>query len=97
MLPYDLDLVLEAVSREPPTLEVALGGDLDGWVRWHLEPYAGGTRMRFEQQVSVGGPLALASRVARPLLVWNHQRMMRGCREGLLRRVAESRVGEGGP
>ena len=86
-LPYDLDLVLESVSQEPPTLEVAVGGDLDGRVRWHLEPYGDGTLMRFEQQVSVRGPLALASYVARPLLVWNHHRMMRGCEAGLRQRL----------
>ncbi|HWU21873.1 MAG TPA: SRPBCC family protein [Nocardioides sp.] len=86
-LPYDLDLVLESVSQQPPLLEVAVAGDLDGWVRWHLEEYAGGTRMRFEQQVGVGGLLALASYVARPLLTWNHHRMMRGCEAGLRDRL----------
>ncbi|MCL2543644.1 MAG: SRPBCC family protein [Nocardioidaceae bacterium] len=88
-LPYTLDLVLEAVSREPPLLEVRLGGDLEGRVRWQLEPAGpAGTRMRFAQDVEVGGPLALASYAARPLLAWNHARMMAGCRAGLSRRTA---------
>lgn len=82
-LPYELDLVLESVSQEPPTLEVRVAGDLDGWVRWHLEPCSAGTRMRFEQEVGVRGALALASYAARPLLAWNHHRMMRGCETGL--------------
>jgi hypothetical protein len=79
-LPYTLDLVLDAVSREAPVLEVAVSGDLDGWVRWTLAPVEGGTRTDFEQEVAVN--------VARPLLQWNHHRMMRGCEEGLSHRLA---------
>lgn len=87
-LPYTLDLVLDAVSREAPVLEVAVSGDLDGWVRWTLSPTAGGTRTDFSQQVEVRGALALASYVARPLLRWNHEQMMRGCERGLRERLA---------
>jgi uncharacterized protein YndB with AHSA1/START domain len=87
-LPYTLDLVLQAVSREAPLLEVRLGGDLDGWVRWHLTEDPGGTRTEFTQEVSVGGALALASYAARPLLAWNHHRMMAGCEAGLARRLS---------
>lgn len=87
-LPYTLDLVLDAVSREPPVLEVSVGGDLDGWVRWRLAETPGGTRTDFTQEVSVGGALALASYALRPLLTWNHHRMMAGCQEGLLRRLS---------
>lgn len=94
VLPYDLDLVLEAVSQEPPVLEVAVSGDLDGWVRWHLTAEPGGTRMRFAQEVSVSGLLALGSYLARPLLTWNHHRMMRGCEAGLRERLrSEARPG----
>jgi len=88
VLPYTLDLVLDAVSREAPVLEVAVSGDLDGWVRWTLAATDGGTRTDFEQEVAVTGALAASSYVARPLLRWNHQRMMRGCEEGLRRRLA---------
>ena len=87
-LPYTLDLVLDAVSREAPVLEVAVSGDLDGWVRWTLAPVDGGTRTDFEQEVAVTGALAVSSYVARPLLRWNHHRMMRGCEEGLRHRLA---------
>jgi carbon monoxide dehydrogenase subunit G len=87
-LPYTLDLVLEAVTRSAPTLEVAVSGDLDGVVRWHLTHESFGTRMQFEQEVEARGVLAALSYVARPLLVWNHQRMMRACEEGLRERLA---------
>jgi len=40
--------------------------------------------MDFEQDVQVTGRfLSLASRAARPVMVWNHERMMRGCLTGL--------------
>ncbi|WP_395657605.1 SRPBCC family protein [Nocardioides sp.] len=82
-LPYMLDLVLHAVDRSPRRLEVAVSGDLDGWVRFDLAPTAGGTRLDLAQEVSVSGPLALASYTARPVLRWNHHRMMAGFVAGL--------------
>ena len=87
VLPYTLDLVLHAEHREPPLLETSVSGDLRGVVRWRLTGEGSGTRMDFEQEVEVRGPLALASYVARPVLRWNHHRMMRGCVAGLRARL----------
>jgi hypothetical protein len=86
-LPYHLDLVLHAVSREAPVLEVAVSGDLDGYVRWRLSEHATGTRMDLEQEVTVSGVLGVASRALRPVLRWNHHRMMEGCITGLRQRL----------
>jgi hypothetical protein len=45
--------------------------------------------MEFEQDVDVTGRLLhLASFAARPLLTWNHHRMMVGCITGLRSRLA---------
>ncbi len=89
VLPYTLDLVLHAVHREPPLLETTVSGDLDGVVRWRLsEEPDGTTRMQFDQEVDVRGLLAVASYVARPLLRWNHDRMMRSCIAGLTRHLS---------
>jgi hypothetical protein len=88
-LPYTLDLVLHAVHREPPVLETTVAGDLRGVVRWRLTPSGPDrTRMDFEQEVEVRGALAVASYLGRPLLRWNHDRMMRGCVAGLRRALA---------
>ena len=88
-LPYDLDLGLHAVSREAPLLEVGLSGDLEGSARWRVTPTPGGTRLEFSQEVRVRGRLlGAASYLARPLLAWNHDRMMAGCLAGLRRRLA---------
>jgi uncharacterized protein YndB with AHSA1/START domain len=92
-LPYTLDLVLHAVSREGSVLEVEVSGDLDGSVRWELTPEPGGTRMDFEQRVVVSGALAVGSYVVRPLFRWNHHRMMLGCVAGLRERLAVPRLG----
>ena len=90
VLPFTLDLVLHAVSRELPTIEVSLAGHLDGFARWTITAERGGSRMLFEQEVTVDGLMGIASRVARPVLAWNHARMMAGCRRGLEARLSSS-------
>lgn len=88
-LPYTLDLLLHAERREPTVLETSLSGDLSGWVRWDLTAVEGGTRLDFAQEVRVTGRLlGAASYVAKPVLRWNHDRMMAGCVAGLQRRLA---------
>jgi Polyketide cyclase / dehydrase and lipid transport len=88
VLPYSLDLVLHAERRDPTHLETSLTGDLEGVVRWYLTDLGPETRMDFEQDVHVTGRLLrLASRAGRPLLRWNHERMMRGCLAGLQDRL----------
>ena len=90
VLPYTLDLLLHAERREPFVLETSLAGDLEGVVRWRLAADAGGTRMDFEQDVRVTSRLlGLASYPARPLLSWNHDRMMAGCIAGLRERLED--------
>jgi hypothetical protein len=89
VLPYTLDLVLGAVHREPTLLETTIAGDLAGSVRWHLAPVSGGTRLDYEQDVDVTGMLRLAARPFGPVLRWNHDRMMAGCRVGLRDRLAK--------
>jgi hypothetical protein len=87
VLPYTLDLVLHAVNRSSSLLEVAVSGDLDGTVRFGLTEVAGGTRLDLAQEVHAGRLLALVSYVARPVLRWNHHRMMEGCVAGLRART----------
>lgn len=87
VLPYHLDLVLHAVSREGSVLEVAVSGDLDGFVRWRLSEEGSGTRMDLEQEVTVTGWLGLAAYPLRPVLKWNHHRMITGGVAGLAERL----------
>lgn len=89
-LPYTLDLVLDAVTREAPVVEVAIGGDLEGFARFTLTSVSGGTRLDFAQEVVVTGMLGALSGIARPVLTWNHDRMMAGCRDGLQRQTVEN-------
>lgn len=88
VLPYTLDLVLHAVDRSSGRLEVAVSGDLAGTVGFTLTPEDGGTRLDLAQQVAVGGLLGVASSIARPVLRWNHHRMMQGCVDGLRAQVS---------
>lgn len=89
-LPYHLELALEARRRDVDLLEVGLDGALRGWARFRLSG-DGPTRttVLFEQEVRAEAALvALASYVARPLLTWNHHRMMVGAERGLRERLA---------
>ncbi|MFI2706733.1 SRPBCC family protein, partial [Nocardioides sp. CER28] len=88
-LPYTLDLVLHAVSRELPVLEVAVAGHLSGWVRWRLAAERGGTGLHLAQQVTVHGPLAPLAAGLRPLARWNHRRMLAGGLAGLRAHLAK--------
>jgi len=90
-LPYELELHLTAVHREPERLEVAIDGDLEGFARFELSTRDGGTHLVFTEEVEAAGrALRTASYVARPLLVWNHDRMLESCIRGLLERVQAS-------
>ena len=82
-MPFTLDLVVHAVRREETRLEVRITGDLDGMASWRLTDLGRRTRLDFAQEVTVGGWLALASPVLRPVLRWNHAQMMAGCVDGL--------------
>jgi len=88
VLPYDLELLLHASSRDPELLEVEIDGPIRGFARWRLVPMQvgehNGTRLEFEQRVhAVKRMFVLASYVGKPVLAWNHHRMMQGAERGL--------------
>jgi carbon monoxide dehydrogenase subunit G len=95
VLPYDLELRLHAASRDPHELRVDIDGPIRGFARWRLT-HAGadtqdGTRLDFEQRVhAVDLMFVWASHLAKPLLSWNHARMMRGAERGLAARLGEA-------
>ena len=104
-LPYDLELHLTAVNRSVDLLEVTIDGPIRGRATYHLDevpardPAAkggpGATRLRFEQEVRAEAPLfVVASYVVKPLLVWNHQRMMEGAERGLRARLSPGQSSE---
>ncbi|MEU2243323.1 SRPBCC family protein [Streptomyces sp. NPDC018338] len=86
LLPYDLVVTARALRRDPVArvLEVGLGGDLEGWVRWTLAEEGAGTRVVYEQEVEVHARLLrLLAVPGRPVFRANHALMMRGGRRGL--------------
>ena len=88
-LPHTLDLELRAVRRDRDVLEVDIAGDLTGWARFSLAGEGAATRITYEQHVAVvHRGFAVASRMLRPVLRWNHDHMMRGCEAGLQERLA---------
>ncbi|WP_329180672.1 SRPBCC family protein [Streptomyces sp. NBC_01477] len=94
VLPYDLVVAARSTRQDPERriLEVAMTGDLEGWVRWTVAANGPGTRLLFEQEVVVRKPLMRRFAVpGRPLFLANHALMMRSGRNGLLARLAADR------
>lgn len=92
LLPYDLELVLHAESRESGSLRVGIDGPIRGFAHWALTAVDAGTRLDFHQQVDAVAPaFRLASYVAKPLLSANHAWMMRGAERGLAERLSPAR------
>jgi uncharacterized protein YndB with AHSA1/START domain len=90
-LPYDLVVSARSTRHDPErrVLEVAMTGDLEGWVRWTVAAGRRGTQLLFEQEVVVRKALMRRFAVpGRPIFVVNHALMMRGGRQGLLARLA---------
>ncbi|WP_433888235.1 SRPBCC family protein [Streptomyces sp. CA-111067] len=91
LLPYDLTVHARSTRHDPArrVLEVAMTGDLEGWVRWTIGDGEPGTRLLFEQEVVVRKPLMrLLALPCRPLFVANHALMMRSGLRGLRARLA---------
>ncbi|MCE8020404.1 polyketide cyclase [Halomonas sp. MCCC 1A11036] len=70
--------------REPHLIKGEARGDVAGVGRWLLDEERQGTRVRYTWHVRTVRPwLSLFSRVAWPLVTWNHHAMMRAGAVGL--------------
>lgn len=93
LLPYDLTMVLtreveDAVGR---VLRARLEGDLNGVSTWTVTSDGTGSLAVFDEDVTVGkAAVRAAGRLARPVLKYNHDRMMRSGERGLRARLAGS-------
>lgn len=91
VLPYDLELQLHAVSRDDDVLRVEIDGPIAGYAQWTLTRTHNGTRLEFEQRVhAVDRMFVVASYLVKPLLTWNHHRMMQGAERGLASRLSRA-------
>jgi hypothetical protein len=91
--------VLGAGTRPVHLLGLQPDAPIRGFARYHLvELGPGVTSLRFEQEVHAESWfMVLASYVARPLLVWNHHRMMRGSEQGLRALLEPGQPGQVSP
>jgi hypothetical protein len=89
LLPYDLTMMLTREIEDPVgrVLRARLTGDLVGVSTWTIR--ADGPRGSvavFDEDVAVGkAAVRAAGRLARPVLTFNHDRMMRSGERGLRR------------
>jgi hypothetical protein len=88
MLPYDLTFVLRPSRRDPGAgvLEAAMEGDLEGFSRWTISDGSSGSRLVFEEEVTVNKRLLrVLAPVARSLFRANYSVMMKHAQAGLAR------------
>ncbi|WP_323097687.1 SRPBCC family protein [Intrasporangium sp. YIM S08009] len=94
LLPYTLDLVLtrEVEDADGGVLRVRIGGDLEGWSEFRLEPATSDRRARAgavtlarysQEAVVTARGLDRLTPVAAPVLRLNHAWMMRAGERGL--------------
>ncbi|WP_156085474.1 SRPBCC family protein [Billgrantia saliphila] len=88
-LGYRLSFDIRIVRVERPCLiEGEASGDVVGIGRWQLREEGPWTCVRYRWQVRTVRPwMSLASRLARPLIVWNHHVLMRRGARGLARHL----------
>ncbi|MDA5147433.1 SRPBCC family protein [Streptomyces sp. AD681] len=91
LLPYELTARLTPVLEDPGVriLEAAMNGDVEGSVRWTVEPdRQDGSVARFTEHVTVRkAALRRWMPVARPFFHLNHTAAMRSGQHGLAARV----------
>ncbi len=96
LLPWTLRLRLHRAVTDAAAgrLAVRLAGDLTGWASWEVRPEGPGSVAAYRQEVDLAAPgLArvlrspAVARLARPVLVANHDWMMRSGERGLRRRL----------
>ena len=77
-LPYALRLRIEVErARRPSTIETYVRGDLDGPARLDIAPDGDGSSARLSWALEVRDRmLRQLSRVARPVMVWAHDRVV---------------------
>ncbi|WP_433263182.1 SRPBCC family protein [Actinosynnema sp. CS-041913] len=86
LLPYDLVFQTWHNAKEPESglLKADLVGDLDGTASWRVRPDGEGSRLVYDQHVTVRKPLLRAlALIGRPFLKANHELMMRNGQRGL--------------
>jgi hypothetical protein len=86
ILPYDLAFELERTIADPRAgiLEARLTGDLDGVIRWTIEPAADGCLITFDEDVvTTKAALNRLAPIVRPADAANHSLMMAHGQAGL--------------
>jgi hypothetical protein len=88
-LPYELTFLTVQMLLEDGTMAAQLRGDLDGVAQVRLYDFGGGTRIEYEQEVTLEKSLLKKlSPLLRPAFRINHALMMRDGHAGLTQYLA---------
>jgi hypothetical protein len=86
LLPYELVFRAKHNAKDPENglLRADLEGDMEGVVSWRIDAHGDGSRLVYEQVVTVRKPLLRSlALIGRPVLKANHGLMMRNGQRGL--------------
>ncbi len=91
-LPYRMRLRVDLVDcQRPHSIDATIGGDLVGDAQLRLRPESGGALAEVAWTVEMQQPaMRLASRFARPVLQWGHDRVVETTVAGFRRRIETS-------
>ncbi|HZU71256.1 MAG TPA: SRPBCC family protein [Acidimicrobiales bacterium] len=95
-VPYRMRVRVELEDCEAPyTIDAAVHGDLEGRAGLLLEETAGGTLASVGWTIEMTqAPMRVAARLARPLLLWGHDRVVDATVAGFRRQLAGSGPGQ---
>jgi uncharacterized protein YndB with AHSA1/START domain len=90
-LPYGFTLDVECVEAERERRLVgAASGNLQGTGVWELRPQAGGTAVHYTWRLALNTRwMRIVAPLASPVFRWNHEGVMAGGRDGLVRHLAQ--------
>lgn len=88
-LPYTLTFDSEMIAEELyQRMEGRAFGELEGIGIWTFSSENGSTLVRYDWMVKTTKPwMNLLAPIARPLFAWNHDQVMKGGYEGLIKRL----------
>lgn len=95
LLPYELLFQAAHSAKDADTglLRATLTGDLEGFASWRIRGTADRSRLSYDQEVVLRKPLPrMVSTVLRPVLLANHEWMMRHGQRGLRGYVTDRRA-----
>jgi uncharacterized protein YndB with AHSA1/START domain len=89
VLPYQLTFLIKITAVDYlKSIEFTASGDLEGYGKWSFKPEEHGVTLQHTWEVKTTEKwLSILAPVAKPLLAWNHDEIMRWGAQGLAKKL----------